>query len=336
MPDHPSHRHTLLAGLDVNGLDGWDIHKLGWLKAGKKDKFVSASLDHLVQLFSPVVESCADGKYSGSFVSGEIDRLDIGGRRLTEEFPFLTDVHVWRRHVEMEHRESPLLALTLQHRSRVGVVVQYSSSSLSDFTGLLYQDSFSHLHLNLSLFEAAGTINGIITGAHSSQSIRLRLSLQSSNSTHTVKLTATECLANQVTVTLRPLSLDNLTISKQIPCMAENMRMFRSTAGPVQPVDGGQGVDCLSCSGAWLHWLDPQQWLDTVWPQTRVVIVVTMVCLGIILSLLLCKVTRLLCQCYSFPLPRVGVRKKKSADGDSDMIMSDRVRGEILPMPNGT
>ena len=319
VPDHPSHRHTLLAGLDVNGLDGWDIHKLGWLKAGKKGKFVSASLDHLVHLFSPVVENCADGKYSGSFVSGEIDRLDIGGRRLTEEFPFLTDVHVWRRHVEMEHRESPLLALTLQHRSRVGVVVQYSSSSLSDFTGLLYQDSFSHLHLNLSLIQASGTINGIITGAHSSQSIRLRLSLQSSNSTHQVKLTATECLASQVTVTLRPLSLDNLTISKQIPCMAEDMRMFRSTDGTVQPVDGGPGVvaDCISCSGAWLHWLDPQQWLDTVWPQTRIVIVVTMVCLGIILAVFLCKVIRLLCQCCT--LPRVGIRKNKI--GDPDLIM---------------
>ena len=32
---------------------------------------------------------------------------------------------------------------------KVGVVVQYSSSHLADFTGLLYQDSLSHLHLNL-------------------------------------------------------------------------------------------------------------------------------------------------------------------------------------------
>ena len=31
----------------------------------------------------------------------------------------------------------------------MGVVVQYSSSQLTDFTGLLYQDSLSHRHLNL-------------------------------------------------------------------------------------------------------------------------------------------------------------------------------------------
>ena len=28
-------------------------------------------------------------------------------------------------------------------------MVQYSSSQLTDFTGLLYQDSLSHRHLNL-------------------------------------------------------------------------------------------------------------------------------------------------------------------------------------------
>ena len=76
-------------------------------------------------------------------------------------------VRVWRRHAELLHRESPLLTLTLQHRTKVrmmmmvilvlimamttqvGVVVQYSSSQLTDFTGLLYQDSLSHRHLNL-------------------------------------------------------------------------------------------------------------------------------------------------------------------------------------------
>ena len=310
VPDHPSHRHTLLAGLDVNGLDGWDIHKLGWLKAGKNKNFVTASLNRLVNLFSPSVESCSDGKYSGSFSSGEIDRHDIGGRKLTEEFPFLVDVHVWRRHVEMEHKESPLLALTLQHRSRVGVVVQYSSSHLSDFTGILYQDSFSHLHLNLSLVQASGTINGIIIGAYSTQSIRLRLSQHISNTTHQVKLTATDCLANQVTVTLRSESIENKTITKQIPCISENMRTFHAKSGTFKPIDTGLGLvaDCLSCSDSWLHWLDPQQWMDTFWPHTRVVILITMISLGIILTLLLCKVTRLFCQCCTDP--QIKIKKK--------------------------
>jgi len=301
VPDHPSHKHTLLPGLDVNGLDGWDIHKLGWLKAGKLGAVVTSSLEQLVQSYIPVVKNCAAGKYEGSFTSGiEINKNEVGGqgRSLTEVYPFISGVRIWRRHVEMKHGESPLLALTLQHRSKVGVVVQSSSSRLSDFTGVLYQDSFSHLHLNLSLFQASGTITGLITGSHSSQSILLRLPLRPSNSTHQVKLTATECRAGQVKVSLRPLSLQKLSVTKHLPCVAESMRTFRSTPDLTLPVEASSVVDCLSCGSAWLHWLDPGHWLETGWPQTRVVIVVTMAVITFIILLLVCKLLRWTCKCF--------------------------------------
>ena len=42
-----------------------------------------------------------------------------------------------------------ILVLIMAMMTQVGVVVQYSSSQLTDFTGLLYQDSLSHRHLNL-------------------------------------------------------------------------------------------------------------------------------------------------------------------------------------------
>ena len=41
--------HTLLAGLDINPLDGWDVTKLGWMKAGRKEDVVTAGLDQLSQ-----------------------------------------------------------------------------------------------------------------------------------------------------------------------------------------------------------------------------------------------------------------------------------------------
>ena len=297
VPDHPSHRHSLLTGLHVNGLDEWDINKLGWFKAGKRSSFVTSSLEQLSQQFLPTVESCAEGRYYGSFASGEIDKPDIGGARVTEEFPFISDIHVWRRHVEMEHKESPLLGLTIQHRSKVEVVVQYSSSHLSDFTGLLYQDSFSHLHLNLSLFKASGTITGVISGARSSQSIQLRLPHRPSNLTRQVKLSATNCRAGQVRVTLRPLSLRNESITKLLPCVAQNLRSFRSTPDMKWPVGASAVADCLSCGSAWLHWLHPGHWLETAWPQTRVVIVLTMAVMGILLIIVTCKCVRGVCKC---------------------------------------
>ena len=62
--------------------------------------------------------------------SGEIDKGRLEARDVREDHSFAAGVRIWRRHVEVEHRESPLLALTLQHRNRVGVVVQYSASAL--------------------------------------------------------------------------------------------------------------------------------------------------------------------------------------------------------------
>ena len=85
------------------------------------------------------------------------------------EYPWISSARVWGRHVELEHSQSPLLSLTLQHSGRVGVVVQYSASQLQDFTGLLYQDQHSTLHLNLSLVGAAGTLAGEVEAAGTSQ-----------------------------------------------------------------------------------------------------------------------------------------------------------------------
>ena len=42
---------------------------------------------------------------------------------LTQVYPFIGGVRVWRRHVELTHRESPLLTLTLQHRTKVGYML---------------------------------------------------------------------------------------------------------------------------------------------------------------------------------------------------------------------
>ncbi len=39
-------------------------------------------------------------------------------RLVTAMFPFVDSVNVWRRHVEVTHRESPLMVLTLQHRNK--------------------------------------------------------------------------------------------------------------------------------------------------------------------------------------------------------------------------
>jgi len=301
VPDTPGQQHSLLAGLDVNPLEGWDPAKVGWVKAGPDRTFVTSGLRHLLQYFTPQVQSCSQGKYTGSFSGGQINR-ELGGRHLTEVFPFIRLVRVWRRHAELLHKESPLLTLTLQHRTKVGVVVQYSSSQLTDFTGLLYQDSLSHRHLNLSLFGASGTITGQVSGASHSQSILLRLSLYPSNSSHQIQLSSlTQCRAGQVTVSLRPLAATSLTIRKKLPCVTESLRTFRSArereGRAHAEIRSGDFADCLSCSASWAHWLDPSHWLDSAWPKARIVIAGCSIVLVLVLLILVSKCIRSLCCC---------------------------------------
>ena len=52
--------------------------------------------------------------------------------------------------------------------------------------------------------------------------------------------------------------------------------------------------------------------METVWPQTRIVILVTMISLGIIIMVILCKVVRQFHQCFF--LPKIGNKKNKIGD----------------------
>ena len=160
------------------------------------------NLEQLSSYFQPQVESCAGGRVQGHFHGVLIDKTDIGGREVTEEFPFVSRVRTWRRHVELEHAASPVLALTLQHSSRVGVVVQQSPSVVGGFTGVLYQDSASHAFLNLTIIRGAGTVTGALTGAGGAiQALRLVLGPEVANSSHQVALTpGLVCRDSQVRV----------------------------------------------------------------------------------------------------------------------------------------
>ena len=112
------HEHILLAGEEVNGLDGWDLDRLGWFKmaAGGQAVLRAEGLGQLAARFSPQITDCAGGVYTASFSSGRLNSEEAGGRPVQELYPFVSGARVWRRHVELEHKESPLLSLSLQHR----------------------------------------------------------------------------------------------------------------------------------------------------------------------------------------------------------------------------
>ena len=310
LPDHADHH--LRSGVPLNGLDTWDVTKLGWVKLGPTGALVTPSVDTLSRYFVPSVTNCVNGAITGHFTTAIINKSGLEGRDVTQDYSFISDVRVWRRHVELEHGQSPLLSLTLQHRSRVGVVVQYSASSLSDFTGVLYQDAVSNHFLNLTLLEAAGSITGDIIGSESNQTFIIRLAPRVGNYSHQVSVSPTECSNGQVMVTVRPMSLTNLTITKQLPCISHNMRTFRSTPTQMLTISGDQpwSDQCgLTCVSSWLYWLDPAHWMQNVWPQSRVFIMIILIIVFLAMLFIIFRI----CSCCCLALiPRKSRENNKS------------------------
>ena len=97
---------------------------------------------------------------------------------------------------------------------------------------------------------------------------------------------------------LQPLTATHLTITKQLPCVTESLRTFRSTQERAGRVEAELlREDCLSCSSSWLHWLDPAHWLEQSWSQTRVVISVCAGLAALLVLLLACKLLRTISCC---------------------------------------
>ena len=104
----------------------------------------------------------------------------------------------------------------------------------------------------------------------------------------------------QVMVTMRPMSLTNLTVNKQLPCISQNMRTFRSTPTQMLTISGDQpwSDQCgLTCVSSWLYWLDPGHWMQNFWPQTRIVIFIIILVVLIISLSIVCKMILAVCKC---------------------------------------
>ena len=71
-------------------------------------------------------------------------------------------------------------------------------------------------------------------------------------------------------------------VTRRLPCLHRDLRTFRapgrSLATPSGHAPGAAGRDCgLGCAGAWLYWLRPAHWLDSVWTQARALILVLVI-----------------------------------------------------------
>ena len=90
-------------------------------------------------------------------------------------------------------------------------------------------------------------------------------------------------------------------VTRRLPCLHRDLRTFRApgrrAATPSGHAPGAAGRDCgLGCAGAWLYWLRPAHWLDSVWTQARALILVLVILSTIIILSTVIKICSCLCQ----------------------------------------
>eukprot|EP00093_Oithona_nana_P014457 14457.XXX_467503_458791_1 [CDS] Oithona nana genome sequencing. len=268
----------LLGNLPINGLDEWDVSKLGWFKSRSptENHMDSTGQQIIRQAFKVQVENCALNSYKYQFFRGFMDHNQLdGGRRVEIMYPFIQSTSVWRRHVEVTHRESPLLVMTMQHRTKVDVVMQYHESALADFSGLLQIDMHSNAFLNLTLKEVMGSIHGTLTSNNFTQVLQVsvggQLHQQVEKRLKVVGLVSCHPSA-QISVTLRPYGgKSRSSITRHVACTVDSMRHFRQVknGGMVSKnVLPPSSLSCLGCSNTWLYYIDPYNWSDSLWTST--------------------------------------------------------------------
>jgi len=295
-------------------LNEWDVTKLGWLKSRSptENHIDSAGQQIIRQSFKVEVEDCSANNFKYQFFRGFLDQNQLeGGRRIQEMFPFIKKTSIWQRHVEITHRESPLLVMTMQHRSRVDVVMRYHESALEDFSGFLQVDSYSNALLNLTLMDVTGTIHGTISSNNFTQVLQVSVGNQLL-SRHEKQLKVVGLLScnnrGQVTVSLKPYGgRSKSTITRSLPCTVDSLRHFRHVLGKEMTSSSSSNSlanqaaslsrHCLGCSDTWLYYIDPFNWADSIWTTTRIIIAIVLTLCAVTFFTILFKACICMKQC---------------------------------------
>ncbi|XP_040568877.1 cell fusion protein aff-1 [Lepeophtheirus salmonis] len=300
----PEMSHDLFGSIPINRLDEWNIYKLGWFKSKRDKDHIESTGHQLRRAFDVEMLNCMDNSYRTEFSTPYInDNQLTNAQRIESMFPFIQSVQVWRRTVEIVHRESPLLVLTLQHRNKVGVVMQYHESTLDNFEGYVLLDSHSNQFLCLNMSGARGSIRGTVSSQHSEQQLVISTTVKNNGSAQTSKRIKLRggllCDRNQKVMVILSPSDSNKKIKKLLPCLEDGLQDFDSYLSKVSSKSISTYRDCPNCSDSWKYWINPFSWGTNIWSTTRILL--TTVTLVIILSLIIIVVRIMCCICRCSP-----------------------------------
>ncbi|CAD5226531.1 unnamed protein product [Bursaphelenchus okinawaensis] len=166
--------------------------KLGWFRYEKDNWTVRRGLEKVTKAQHVQVENCKAQRYLSSF-DAEQFVLDIGdenkhnfelGNATIEVEPWVKDIRIQDRVIEIVHAEGNALAIFVRTNIRPGVMRH--NSQLGDFSGTIQLDSSSNCYMNLTFRDVQGPLQGEVYADDSRNFAELFFHIQAGDQLETI------------------------------------------------------------------------------------------------------------------------------------------------------
>uniref|UniRef100_A0A914H545 Uncharacterized protein n=1 Tax=Globodera rostochiensis TaxID=31243 RepID=A0A914H545_GLORO len=287
--------HRLRDGVALNGPGESSLEKLGWFRWERGQGWVvRKGLEKITQAQHVSVEDCKAQRYRATFnaeqlvlrghsaidggsssadepstdaINGkeadgteEMSNFDLGN--LVEDEPWAGAVRTGEREVVLEHAEGVALTLTLRTESWPRII--HHRSQLSDFSGSIVLDKESNLYLNLTFFNARGTLIGQIFSSQDSLSVMesiFSIDISKNTQRKSQRVVATSVRSPRLVCFYPMGSLEGRKCHR-----LDFVRQPLQDNPPMTDQWQRQRSECQGCNErgveSFLTSLDPRQWLD--------------------------------------------------------------------------
>ena len=152
----------VLTNVKINGLNEWDVNKLGWLKYNNKNELQYHDQE-VTPVFSAETVNCKENVVNVEFASDYSNR-EINEAQNLEDYYSSTVQTAQRvdenRHLIVTFRQYDKLKAMLTFPGKMRVIQHFSSSQFTDFIGVALLDKHSNRVLNITVFGGVGKLHG--------------------------------------------------------------------------------------------------------------------------------------------------------------------------------
>ncbi|CAK5096306.1 unnamed protein product [Meloidogyne enterolobii] len=310
----------LREGVPLNGPGENSLEKFGWLRLDEKNGgwIVRKGLEKITQAQHIRVDDCKAQRYRTTFnveqfvlknggnlgEESQIEELinfDLG--TLVNDETWVNSIKIGDREAIMEHAEGAALTLTIRTETKPNVVRHISK--FSNFTGTIVLDKESNRYLNLTFYNARGTLIGQIFSSADSLSV-----MESIFSIDIGKFTKEKFQRVVATSVHSPKLVCFYPIGDTDSRICQRLELIYEPIKEKHFADQWQlaQTECIGCNergvDSFLASLDPRQWLDGLnTPAELFTCTLELVlCLAFLLSSILffTKCVIPLCRCVHF------------------------------------